>query len=217
MGESLVPADRSELEAGWEVDPDIRIIGISGSLRPASATKNALNVALGRAAAIGVQTQLIELGDYELPFCGATSEQDYPKDVFRLRSELENAHGIILGTPEYHGSMSGVLKNMLDLMSAEQFEGKIVGLVGVAGGQPGAISSLNTMRMVGRNLHCWVLPQEVSIGLAGSAFDADGAPTDPAIEQRLLDLGAHVVRLATVQQKIKQHDFMTMWHGLSVW
>jgi FMN reductase len=201
----------------WEVEPGIRIVGVCGSLREISATKSGLAVALEGASKFGVDTHLIELRDYELPFCGATSEEDYPADVTRLRDELQETHGIILGTPEYHGSISGVLKNMLDLMSADQFEGKVVGLLGVAGGHPGAISSLNTMRMIGRNLHCWVLPQEVSIGDSGTAFDADGNVTDPAIEQRLLTLGAQVVRLASLQQKVKQYDFMKMWQGLPTW
>jgi FMN reductase len=209
----------TEAESGdeWEVEPGIRIAGVCGSLRENGATRSGLTIALEGAAKFGVDTQLIELRDYELPFCGATSEEAYPRDVTRLRSELGNSHGIILGTPEYHGSMSGVLKNMLDLMSADQFEGKVVGLLGVAGGHPGAISSLNTMRMIGRNLHCWVLPQEVSIGDSNTAFDEQGSLSNPAIEQRLLTLGAQVVRLASLQQKVKQHDFMKMWQGLPTW
>jgi NAD(P)H-dependent FMN reductase len=145
------------------------------------------------------------------------AEDEYPPDVFRLRQELRDAHGIILGTPEYHGSLSGALKNMLDLMGAEEFEGKIVGLVAVAGGHAGATNSLNTMRMIGRNLHSWVLPQEVSIADSAQAFDANGSAKDPGIEKRLLNIGAQVVRLASLQARIRQDDFMTMWEGLPTW
>ena len=201
----------------WEVEPGLRIVGVCGSLSASGATKSALSAALRGAAEFDVETDLIELRDYDLPFCGATPEGDYPQDVSRLRGELQRAHGIILGTPEYHGSLSGVLKNMLDLMSAEQFEGKVVGLIGVAGGHPGAISSLNTMRMIGRNLHSWVLPQEVSVGDAGTAFDDDGGATDPRIDKRLRTLGLQVVRLASLQQTVKQHDFLKMWQGLPTW
>jgi len=177
----------------------------------------AVSVALDGASPHASSTGLIELRDYELPFCGQTEEDQYPSDVFRLRKELRGANGIILGTPEYHGSLSGALKNMLDLMGAEEFEGKIVGLVGIAGGQAGAINSLNTMRMIGRNLHSWVLPQEVSIADSARAFDAEGSATDPAIKRRLLNLGAQVVRLASLQERIKQDDFMKMWEGLPTW
>lgn len=209
--------DAPETNEEWQVEPGLRVIGICGSLRVNSATKKGLATALAGAANFGVDTHLIELRDYELPFCGATPEEEYPADVTRLRREIQESHGVILGTPEYHGSMSGVLKNMLDLMGADQFEGKVVGLLGVAGGHPGAISSLNTMRMIGRNLHCWVLPQEVSIGDSHTAFDEQGNVTDPAIEQRLITLGAQVVRLASLQQTVKQHDFMKMWQGLPTW
>ena len=100
-----------ESEDEWEVEPGIRIVGVCGSLRESGATRSGLAIALEGAAKFGVDTRLIELRDYELPFCGATSEEDYPADVARLRNELQDSHGIILGTPEYHGSMSGVLKN----------------------------------------------------------------------------------------------------------
>jgi multimeric flavodoxin WrbA len=58
------------------------------------------------------------------------------------------AQGIILATPEYHGGYSGVLKNALDLMGFEEFEGKVRGLVGVSGGGMGAFGSLNNLRAV---------------------------------------------------------------------
>ena len=198
-------------------DPEVRIVGVCGSLSAASATKSAVAVALQGASPHAVSTGLIELRDYELPFCGQMHPDEYPPDVSRLSQELRNAHGIILGTPEYHGSLSGALKNMLDLMGAEEFEGKVVGLVAVAGGHAGATNSLNTMRMIGRNLHSWVLPQEVSIADSAQAFDGDGNATEPAIEKRLLNIGAQVVRLASLQQRIRQDDFMTMWEGLPTW
>ena len=195
----------------------IRVTGVCGSLRPGGSTKMALSVALRGASEYEVDTSLIELRDYELVFCGEVDEADYPPDVFRLREDLRESQGIILGTPEYHGSLSGVLKNMLDLMGPDEFEGKIVGLVGVAGGHTGAINSLNTMRAIGRNLHCWVLPQEVSVADSSSAFNDDGTVTDPAIEERLLNIGRQVVKFASLQQRIRKEDFMTMWEGLPTW
>jgi NAD(P)H-dependent FMN reductase len=72
--------------------------------------------------------------DYQLLFCdGKDDESEFPKDVFRLREEVKQARGIILGTPEYHGGYSGVLENALDLMGFEEFEGKMLGLLGVSG------------------------------------------------------------------------------------
>ena len=198
-------------------EPSIRITAVSSSLSMRSTTKMALSLALKGASEYEVDTNLIQLRDYKMVFYGEVEEEDYPPDVFRLRKELKESQGIILGTPEYHGSLSGTLKNMLDLMSTEEFEGKIVGLVGVAGGHIGAINSLNTMRTIGRNLHCWVLPQDVSIADSATTFNEDGTVTDPAIEQRLLNLGRQVVKFASLQQKIKQDDFMKLWEGLPTW
>ncbi len=195
----------------------VRVVAVCGSLSARSTTKMALSLALKGASEYEASTRLIELRDYELVFCGAVDEADYPPDVLRLRTELKQSQGIILGTPEYHGSLSGALKNMLDLMSTEEFEGKIVGLVGIAGGHIGAINSLNTMRTIGRNLHCWVLPQDVSVADSAKTFNEDGTVTDPAIEQRLLNLGRQVVKFASLQQRIRQDDFMKLWEGLPTW
>ena len=177
----------------------------------------ALAKVLEGAAEYDVSTSLIQLRDYEMVFLGEVDQDNYPADVFRLRKELQESQGIILGTPEYHGSLSGSLKNMLDLMSTDEFEGKIVGLVGVAGGHIGAINSLNTLRTIGRNLHCWVLPEDVSIAESATAFNEDGTVTDRAIEDRLLNMGRQVVKFASMQRKIQRDDFMKMWEGLPTW
>ena len=198
-------------------DDPIKITSVCGSLSKTSTTRMALSTVLRGASEYDVTTKSIELRDYELVFYGAVEEEDYPSDVFRLRTELKESQGIILGTPEYHGSLSGALKNMLDLMSGKDFEGKIVALVGVAGGHLGAINSLNTLRTIGRNMHCWVLPQEVSIADSFAVFNDDGTLNDPAIENRLLDIGRQIVKFASLQQKIKHDDFMKMWEGLPTW
>ncbi len=182
-----------------------------------SSTRKALALALAGATEYDAETTLLELRDFDLVFCGSVPEDEYPSDVFKLRQILKDSQGIILATPEYHGSLSGTLKNMLDLMSIEDFETKIIGLVGVAGGDIGAINSLNTMKTICRNLHCWVLPQEVSIANSGEAFNDEGSVKDPALEARLLNLGRQVVKFASVQQKVQQDDFMEMWANLPTW
>ena len=94
-----------------------KIVGISGSLRPGSYTTLAVALALKGAQELKCETKLINLRDYQLVFCdGKDDESQFPKDVFRLREEVKQAQGIILGTPEYHGGYSGVLKNALDLV-----------------------------------------------------------------------------------------------------
>src|SRR5258708_38263826 len=131
-------------------------VGISGSLRSGSYTTLAVRLALKGAEELECQTKLIDLRDYQLLLCDGKDEQSqFPKDVFRLREEVKQAHGIILGTPEYHGGYSGVLKNALDLTGFEEFEGKMLGLLGVSGGAMGAFGAMNSLREVGRALHAW--------------------------------------------------------------
>ena len=66
--------------------------------------------------------------------------------MVNLRRTVQGAHSIIWGTPEYHGGPSGVLKNALDLMGFDEFQGKVVGLVGTSGGEMGATNALNSPR-----------------------------------------------------------------------
>ena len=190
----------------------IHVVGICGSIRPGSYTRIALTEALAGAAANGAVTQLIDLREYRLPFVTATDGPEQESaDVVRLRSDVRSADGIILATPEYHGSFSGVLKNAIDLMGFEEFEGKMLGLVGVSGGRMGASDALNVLRSVGRALRAWVLPQQVSIPDASSVFDEGGHISDPRLGKRLRDTGALVARFATVHKWATADEFVQLW------
>jgi NAD(P)H-dependent FMN reductase len=192
----------------------IRVVGLCGSLRPGSYTRLALRIALRGAAELAAQTDLIDLGDYELVFCrGGKDESSYPDGVRDLRRALESSHGIILGTPVYHGSFSGVLKNVLDLMGFREFEGKMVGLVGVSGGRTGAIHALDGLRVIGRVLHAWVIPEQVSIPEAWKAFDAAGRLVDPELEDRLLEVGRQVARFSYLHTSDQAQKFLQAWES----
>ena len=188
---------------------NIKIAALCGSLSENSSTGRALRVALASAAATGAQTQLIDLRAYHLPFAGQHDAAGYP-DVARLAGELGSAQGILIGTPEYHGSFSGVLKNALDLMGFAEFEGKMIGLIGVGGGSFGAINSLTHLRGVGRQLRAWVLPQQVSIARAWDAFRPDGSLKNPDDEVRLKAIGLEVARFAHLHSTAAE-EFLRGW------
>jgi NAD(P)H-dependent FMN reductase len=99
-----------------EKESTIHVAGISGSLRSGSYTRRAVECALQGAAESGAETHLIDLNDYNLVFRVGKDETGFPADVSRLRQQVKQADGIILGTPEYHGSLSGVLKNALEFL-----------------------------------------------------------------------------------------------------
>ncbi len=194
-----------------EKESPLRIAGISGSLRAGSYTRRAVEAALAGAAESGAQTRLIDLNGYNLIFRAGQDETGYPSDVARLRAEIKQADGIILGTPEYHGSLSGVLKNALDLMGFDEFEGKMIGLVGVSGGQMGAFDALNTLRNIGRALHAWVIPEQASIPEAWKVFTEDGKIADPKLEKRLKDVGRQVARFAQLHKCEDALNFVRKW------
>lgn len=190
----------------------IRIAGICGSLRLGSYTRRALEIALQGAAEVGAETQLINLTDYDLAFCGgASGEHSDPEGLHRLRRDVQAAQGILLGTPVYHGSFSGVLKNALDLMGFREFEGKMIGLLGVSGGRAGAINALDNLRAIGRVLHAWVIPEQVSIAEGWQAFDEAGKLKSAELEQRLLELGRQVARFAYLHGSDQAMAFLNAW------
>jgi NAD(P)H-dependent FMN reductase len=200
-------------QAGYRVC----VVGICGSLRRGSYTRMAVQVALQGAQEVGAQIRLIDLQDYQLVWCdGKEDERTYPADVCRLRSEVSHAQGIIMGTPEYHGSFSGVLKNALDLMGFEEIEGKMIGLVGVSGGALGAVNALNSLRTVGRALHAWVVPEQASIPEAYKVFDQSGTVHDPDLEQRLKDVGRQVARFVSLHTSAHAQAFLRAWEGAPV-
>ena len=100
------------------------------------------------------------------------------------------ADGLLWATPEYHGSYSGALKNALDLASIQDYEGKVVALMGVAAGQIGAIQALSHLRGIARQLHMWAIPSQLSIARSYAAFDDAGQLKDEKLAASLEKMSA---------------------------
>ncbi|MGY2800786.1 FMN reductase [Thermostichus sp. MS-CIW-25] len=162
---------------------EARFVAIGGSLRPNSLTYQALEVARREFEKLGIPLHILDLRQMKLPFVdGSESYADYP-DVAVLRATMKRADGIILASPEYHGGISGSLKNALDLLSFEQLEGKVFGLISVLGGESNS-NTLNQMRLIVRWVHGWVIPEQIAIGRAWNAFDEQGNLKDEKLQQR---------------------------------
>jgi len=173
----------------------------------------AVRYALRGAEQDGAKASLLDLAGYDLPFLGREREDGSAKAVRSFRVALRAADGIVLGSPEIHGSFSGVLKNALDLAGSEEFEGKMVGLVGVAGGRMGATETLSDLRNVGRSLHAWVVPTQASIGDSGEAFDSRGNPLDREVGERLKEVGRQVAHFARLHKCENHLQFLREWEG----
>ena len=194
----------------------IRVIGLVGSLRSGSATRMAVLCALQGAGEGGANVELLDVASYGLPFLGREREKGNVEAVTRFRADLRAADGIILGSPEIHGSISGVLKNALDLAGSDEFEGKMVGLVGVAGGRMGATESLSHLRTIGRSLRAWVIPTQASVGESDQAFDLHGVPVDPKVGDRLRLVGRQVAHFARLHKCENHLQFVKEWEGAAV-
>ncbi|MBW3635226.1 MAG: NAD(P)H-dependent oxidoreductase [Armatimonadetes bacterium] len=185
-----------------ETTPDApHIVGICGSLSADSATRRVLVLALEAAQRAGATTQLLDLRELHLPFAASNFDPAAFPDAARFNQLLRQSDGQIWATPEYHGSYSGALKNALDLGYFEEYEGKVVALLGTAGGQVGALSALSHLRGVARQLHAWVLPSQVSIARASGAFDQNGHLRDEKLAQSVEKLGQELAKWALLHRQ----------------
>jgi FMN reductase len=162
----------------------VKIVGIAGSLRPDSYSQIALAVAAQKVRDLGAEVEILDLRQMQLPFCDGGNEYPQYPDVKRLQDTVSNADGLILVSPEYHGSVSGVLKNALDLMSFDQLSGKVAGFMTILGGQSNS-NALNDLRIILRWVHAWSIPEQIAIGQAWQAFTPEGKIADEKLSQRL--------------------------------
>ncbi|MFO7832500.1 MAG: NADPH-dependent FMN reductase [Halohasta sp.] len=174
---------------------ETHVVALVGSLREGSYTRLATTRALQGVDAAGGRGELLDLREYDLPPFNA--DRDQPGDSQRLVDRVGAADAIILASPMYHGSYSGVLKNALDYCGFDEFEGKTVGLLAVSGGSF-PITTLEHLRSVCRALDSWVLPHQAAIPNVHSAFE-NGEFVDEGIEARVDTLGRRVVEYADIE------------------
>lgn len=171
------------------------VVALCGSLREASKTRIALEHALRGVEAAGGTGELLDLREYDLP--PLDPDADEQGDSVAVTRRLREADAVLLGTPMYHGSYSGVLKNALDHAGFDEFEGKTVGLLCVSGGSF-PLPALEHLRSVCRALDAWVLPHQAAVPRSSAAVTADGF-TDASIADRVETLGRRVVEYATIE------------------
>ncbi len=179
-----------------------RIIVLSGSLRRDSYNRKLVRIAAEGARAAGVEVVEIDLADYAIPLFSEDLEalEGAPAGVRDLKSLFRNARGILLASPEYNGSISGVLKNAIDWISRPDsdvdsppaFSGKVVGLMSASPGGLGGLRGLNHVRDIFTALGSLVLPGQVAVPAAYNAFDEHGKLNDSAQTDRVQAIGQEV-------------------------
>jgi len=170
----------------------IQILAVSGSVRPGNMTGKALALVVDELRKDErVAVELIDPGRIELPIPGRDGGS---ADAAKLREQVLAATGLVLATPEYHGSFSSVMKLVIENLGYPSvLNGKPVALLGVAAGSIGAIKALEHLRSVCSHVGAIVLPGPVSVAGVHRVFDADGRCTDPAVEKRIRGLGADLM------------------------
>ena len=172
--------------------PGIRIVLISGSVRPGNFTGKALALATAeiRKHSDIVAEQIDPAGmNLPLPGMGGGSA-----DSIRLRELVSDATGVILATPEYHGSFSSVIKLVIENLGfPSALAGKPVALLGVAAGQIGAIKALEGLSSVCTHVGAIVLPGPVSVANVTRMFDAEGNCLDAGVEKRIRSLAVNLI------------------------
>jgi NAD(P)H-dependent FMN reductase len=174
----------------------VSVVAVCGSLRDTSYTRTALEYALDAAADRGATTTLLDLNAVDVPMYDPDVDD---QGVSELLATVEDADAVLLGSPVYHGTLTGALKNFHDHCGWDEYEDTVVGLVATAGGGSYA-TTLDHMRATVRGVHGHTIPEQVGIRNASSKFTSDPtaiddrAITDPDIEERLRDLGDAIVR-----------------------
>jgi FMN reductase len=177
------------------------IVGIGGATKPQSSPEKALRYALSLAEAEGAETELFDGPSIHLPmYTGTAGER--PADVRRLLDALRRAHGVILATPCYHGSVSGLLKNALDYVEDmardphPYFDGRAVGLIVCGSGWQSTAITLSALRSIVHALRGWPTPMGVAINTLNRTFDEKGSVIDEAAARQLGILVTQVVGFA---------------------
>ena len=159
----------------------VKILGVSGGLRDRSYTATLVKTVLDEARRLGAEVQLLDLREVPLPLYEAHQDYDSNPNVDRVIELARWADGFVVGSPEYHGCMSGAMKNYFDFLYRE-IAGKLFGLVAATGGSQG-LGCFHNMRAAIQFCHGWALPYHTAV--SGKSFDVDGNLVDERALDRL--------------------------------
>jgi FMN reductase len=176
------------------------IIGIGGTARPGSNTERALQATLTVAEQLGACTKLFG-GEFlaKLPHYNPGTNIRTPEER-ELIAAVRAADGMIFASPAYHGGISGVVKNAIDLLEETAQDDRVylderpVGLIVSAFGPQAAGATLGAMRAVVHALRGWPTPLGVAINSTNGVFNPDGTTIEPALAGNLALLGRQVMQ-----------------------
>ncbi|HVM98784.1 MAG TPA: NADPH-dependent FMN reductase [Caulobacteraceae bacterium] len=183
------------------------IVGLGGTVRSPSSSERVLTAALAAAEAAGARTQIFG-GEIlsKLPIYNPADPGE-PPERLALVEAVRSADGIIVATPGYHGSLSGLIKNALDSLeplssdARPYLDGRAVGCIVVADGWQACGSALAHLRSIVHALRGWPTPLGATINSALKPFDEAGALKDPRDAFQVETVARQVVDFARAWAK----------------
>ncbi len=188
------------------------LITLSGSLRKESYNHKLAQQAQQAALKLGHEAININLADYPLPLFNEDIEHlEAPSALIELRALFSKATSLLIASPEYNGSFSAALKNLLDWLSRPasesapayqpSFGNYTVALTAASPGGLGGLRGLGQLRELMNNLGSIVIPQQLAVAEAYKAFNEQGELNQPETAERLKSL---VNTLADTDRRLKQ-------------
>lgn len=174
---------------------ETKILAFAGSTREDSCNKKLLNNAADLARKLGATVTVIDLKDYPIPFYDADLEknQGMPENAKKIRKMMLESKAVIIASPEYNGSVSAVLKNVIDWASRnesgegsrEAFQGRKFAIMSCSPGGGGGARGLGHLRTIINNIGGDVIAAQVSVPNCYAAFNSQGQLENEQIKKDL--------------------------------
>ncbi|MFA7514270.1 MAG: NAD(P)H-dependent oxidoreductase [Mycolicibacterium vanbaalenii] len=159
------------------------IVGLGGTLRANSSTERALRYCLASVETQGGRTRLFSAEDLDLPMYAPHELERTPR-ALELVKTLRDADAVVVGSPGYHGAISGLVKNALDYIEDLRDDARVYldntpwGCISCAYGWQAAVGTLTQLRSIGHALRAWPTPLGVAINSADPIWDPSGELAD---------------------------------------
>jgi FMN reductase len=179
-----------------------KIVGIGGTARQNSTSERAVVEALRTCGVMGAETRLFN-GEFvsRMPLY-VPDRTTRTQDELDFIAEVRSCHGLIVGTPGYHGSLSGPIKNILDLLedtskdTQPYLDGRAFGCVVTAYGWQACGTTLVSLRLIAHALRAWPTPFGAALNASTPLFETDGTCIDDKVSQQLTIVATQVVEFA---------------------
>ncbi len=162
------------------------IVIISGTNRPGSNTRKVTAHIEATYAALGVETQLLDLAELPPEVFQPIAYAEKPSSFQRFSDAVLSSDGLVIVTPEYNGSFPGVLKYFIDLLPfPESFEHRPVCFIGLAAGIWGALRSVEQLQTIFGYRNAYIFPERVFMPGIGKVLNEAGQFISEDMPKRL--------------------------------